>query len=164
MTKINFEISGISIESDEDYTDEGFVKSISDKTMELYERYGYPTKGYDRSTDENVKGRYLHFTYAQKFHILYLDLGSEPLNIQNRAHEETHIIDLMNQLDILMERIYQLHRVRINFHEIEDRELRAQLGSLSALYANGYTPEDMPARYSQVNANWIEAQKIWNES
>ena len=39
MNKLIFKILNLSFESENNYIDEGFVKSISDKTNELFQRY-----------------------------------------------------------------------------------------------------------------------------
>jgi len=122
------------------YHDEGYVKSISDKTKQLEIKYGFLSDTeYDKLSNEHVLGR----TYEYKFllktrvHIYYLQQGFEPYDVKTRGHEETHAVEFFGKLNLLETKILEEQRVRLNFQEVDEEEVRADLGAISAMNARG---------------------------
>tara|TARA_Y100000310_G_scaffold276920_1_gene294415 strand:+ start:610 stop:1128 length:519 start_codon:yes stop_codon:yes gene_type:complete len=137
MDEIHFEILGITVPSEGHYFyDKGYVNSISDATMEINALYGFDNSDYNNDADKDVIGRHCQRLLFDHY-IIYLDQFYAMDNIRLRAHEETHALEGMGQLDVLTDRLLEEQNVKINFKEIDDGEIRAELGALYALHARG---------------------------
>ncbi len=118
------------------FHDDGYVSSISDKNMQLNNLYGLDNSDYDINKDKRTIGRCYWVDFD--LHIFYLKRPTRASDIQNRSHEETHVLDHIGQLDVLTDRLMEEQCVKINMKEVDDKELRAQLGSLYALNSRGF--------------------------
>jgi hypothetical protein len=137
MNKAHFEVLGFTVPS-RAYTfhDDGYVSSITDATMRVNELYNLDNSNYDASADKNVIGR--HCKRGLNSHIFYFQRPTRASDVQNRSHEETHVLEHIGQLDALTDRLSEEQNVKINLKDVDDEEVRAQLGSLYALNARGF--------------------------
>lgn len=157
MTDANFQVLGIKIPSGRyNYHDEGYVSSIREAVGNLCLRKGEETP----NISKDALGFYAGL--GLDVHIFYVKRPTIPLDIQNRAHEETHAVDYIGGLDVLSAAILENQRVRINLKEVDDEDVRAQLGSLYALYSRGISPRKL-GRYL-TDTRLTKARKIWNQS
>jgi len=140
--------------------DDGYVSSISDTTMRVNELYSLNNQNYDTSADKYVIGR--HYGIERDSHIFYLERPTIALDIQNRSHEETHALEFIGQLDALTDRLFEEQGVKINLKEVDDREVRAQLGSLYALNARDLALWKLELLYK--NETFSAAKKIYKQS
>jgi len=147
MNKAKLEILGLefSIGLFRVYHDDGFVKSLIKHTTKLDKRYNFPDKRYyEALVNKPLLG--MHITRFDGYkhqheHIYYLDKGFTPFNIFIRGHEEMHVVEDNCQLDLLSDKILEEQKVRINFGEVDDEEIRANLGGIYAMYARGMHPD-----------------------
>jgi len=140
------------------YHDNGFVESISDETIGVH---GLDEFCYDRRQDRLTVGKFCHNGWD--LYVFYKDAKSVRDNIRLRAHEETHALDFMCGLDYLSDVLLQNQNVRINFRNIDSREIRAELGALYALRQNGFGPWGLFID-SLLDSDFIMARKIYKKS
>jgi hypothetical protein len=161
MNKAHFEILGITVPSGRyQYHDEGYVDSIPDATKRINKLYGFDNSNYDAIKYRNAIG--MHCGRGFNSHIFYLQRPTRILDIQNRSHEETHALDFIEQLDALADKLLEEQHVRINFKEVDDQEVRAQLGSLYALHARGLSLWRLWGVYA--TDTFSTAKKIYQQS
>jgi len=125
------------------YHDEGYVKSVFERSKQLDIKYGFfrDETGYVERPDIHTLGH----TYEKidlfktQVHIYYLRQISRPNDVATRGHEETHAVESFGnkKLDLLAAKILEEQRVRLNFQEVDEEEVRADLGGISAVYARG---------------------------
>ena len=156
MNQAHFQILGMVMPSGRyQYHDEGYVESVRDAVKQLYQKYGEDSPQVTKDVTGFYAGRGLDI------HILYSRKPTKPLDIQNRAHEETHAIDYIKGLDFLSDKMLE-QNVRINLKEVDDEEVRAQLGSLYALHKHGFSVRQLGAYRRDVRLQ--KAIKIWRQS
>ena len=138
MAKAKLEILGLTVPIGWFHThhDDGFVDSIQkhiEALAEKYDRWGWPFVG------KHVIGMYeLYYTFfGAHHHIFYLDTSFEIVNISTRAHEETEFLRERGRLSYLADKILAEQNVRINFKEIKNPEVIAEIGSIYALLSRG---------------------------
>jgi hypothetical protein len=137
------------------YHDEGYVASINEKIKQIYQSYG--------ETDYPVlRGESLGFYIRQGLdvHIMYLRRPSLVLDIQNRAHEEFHAAEECGGIDFLSA-IVQGNGINIDFRQIPNEQVRANVGALYVLDQRGFSPKDL-GKYIR-HQEMAPAVKIWNK-
>jgi len=133
MNYAHLKILGITVPiGNHNYYDDGFIESIIKHSLKLDKKYGVTNLDYDISYAFKEG---LSYQLGINHHIFYLKQPRETGNIRIRAHEETHVLDHLGRLDILEEKLLKEQRIKINFREIDEKEVKAELGSLYALYA-----------------------------
>jgi hypothetical protein len=138
------------------YHDDGYVASIEVHTRRINEIYGSGGLSSNGNFQGHILGR--HSTRGRHHHIFYLRQPTREANAVVRAHEETHMLDSADGLDLLAERLLDRQGVRINFKEIDDREVRAQLGALYALQLRGISPDMLFGKYA------AKARRLYEQS
>jgi len=146
MNYANLEILGITAPIGiKKYHDDGFVESLKGHIIKLNRLYDCECYNYIR-VNELSMGKCA--SIYLNCHIFYIKQSIETENILVRAHEETHALDIFNQLDALAERLLEEQRIKINFKEIDESEVIANLGSLYALYARGIPQSEIEWLYT----------------
>jgi len=138
------------------YHDEGYVDSLRDAARKVYQSYG------DSESDPFIHklSRGFYIGKGLDVHVMYLRSPSTPLDIQNRAHEEFHAADYCYGLDFLSS-VTQEKGTPINFKEIEDEQVRANVGALFVLDQNGFSSRDL-GKYRKYQ-EMAPAVEIWNK-
>ena len=162
MNEAHFEILGLTVPSrNHKYYDDGFVSSISEATMQINNLYGQSNRGYDITRDEYVEGRCCK--KGMNHHIFYLKHHFEVADIRIRAHEETHALEQIGGLDYLMDQLYEDKGVEIDFYDVDNIEVRADLGAMYALDLNCLSSWRLVLE-SIFDSNFIKARKLYNRS
>ena len=160
----NLKILGITVPTGiKKYHDDGFVKSLKAHLIKLNRLHGFERFNYIR-IDENAVGKFALMDL--NYHIFYIKQSKETGNILIRAHEETHALDEFEKLDALAERLLEEQRVKINFKEIDEKEVIAHLGSLYALHARGISQSKIELlydMYGDINSG-TTAKRIYKQS
>jgi hypothetical protein len=160
MNQAHYPILRITVPSGKyKFHDEGYVSSINETAKRLDNSYGCNDTEYNARM--NVIGA--HYVMGTNSHIFYMDQGSIVKNLRVRAHEETHSVDFIGQLDFLTDRLLEEQNVKINLKEIDNIEVRAELGSLYALYSRGFGPWSLVLD-SLFKTDFIVARKIYTQS
>ena len=162
MNYASLEILGMDVPiGTNQYHDDGFVESIMEHSKELSKFYGYSNEYCDKILSRgNIIGA--HYLVAGHHHIFYLKPFTNTETIRIRAHEETHVPDSVGKIGILEERLFEEQGVKINFLEIEEKEIKAELGALYALRSR-----NIPiwrASLFHDNRDWSVAKKIYKQS
>lgn len=161
MNEANFQVLGFSVPSGNyKHHDDGYVSSISDATMRVNQLYSLDNSNYNADADKNVIGK--QCIRGLNSHIFYTKRPTRASDIQNRSHEETHALEFIGQLDALADRLFEEQGVKINLKEIDDEEVRAQLGSLYALNARGLSPWRLWLVYE--NDTFTTAKKLYKQA
>ena len=161
MNEAYFQILGFTVPSGQYiYHDDGYVDSITDATKRINELYGFDNSYYNMFEDIGVIGR--HCKIGFNSHIFYLRRPTIALDIQNRSHEETHALSSIGQLDVLTDMLLEEQGVKINLKEVDDEEVRAQLGSLYAL--NARYPPDVISKLPYGNITFSIAQTMYKQA
>jgi hypothetical protein len=156
MNQAHFQMLDMTIPSGRyNYHDEGYVASIPEAVGKLYTG----TREEPPTVPKGATGFYAGL--GLDVHIFYLQKPTLPLDIQNRAHEETHAADYIGGLDFVSDKMLE-QQVRINLKEIDDEEVRAQLGSLYALHKRGFFTRQL-GKY-RADVRLAKAIKIWKQS
>ena len=144
------------------YYDDGFVKSLKEHQEILFKKYNISGKTADPELDKKIVGMHQSFNkfFKQHHRIYYLNTYFTPWNIQIRAHEETHILDNLHFLNLLSEKNFFEQKVKINFKKIDEEEVRAQIGSIYAMFAYGFHP--MMLENVCYNEDFETAKKYMN--
>ena len=165
MTKAKLEILNLEVPIGllKEYHDDGFVESIRKHSEMLLKKYKCRGK-LDEKFDGDLVGICNGFKFFLKkyFHIYYLDTNFAPLNIQIRAHEETHALDCLGHLEILSEKMLEEQKIKIDFKKLKDKEIRAQIGSIYALFSHGLHPSMMDNFF--YNSDFEIAKRIYKQS
>ncbi len=137
------------------YHDDGFVRSIDRHLYDLAERYQYTSLELPELVGGQIARGACSLIYDSNFrrhrHIYYIDSGFEPLNLEVRAHEETHALEDLGALDLLATKILDEQKVKINFNDIRDSEVRAHIGSIYALFANRLHPNRLNEHFLNLD-------------
>jgi len=155
------EILGIDVAIGKDeYHDDGFVKSIIEHSRELDNFYGYDHKNSDKILSQgNIVGA--HYHGRNHHHIFYLKPSTNTETVRIRAHEETHVLNSVGKIGILEERLSEEQGVKINLLEIDEKEIKAELGALYALSSRGISTWKLPFHFGN---DWSVAKKIYKQS
>lgn len=110
-------------------------------------------------------------------HVFYEDTKCEPQNLFSRAHEEIHVLNEINSLDMIVEKIRREQGFEIDFLGLENalhteqikqiigecnpKELKANLGALFSLVPYGIKPEML--RDYDFGLEFKIAKKIFEE-
>jgi len=153
MAKANLEVLGLKVPLGlfHVYHDDGFVDSIQGHIEALakkYDEWGWSFAG------NHVIGRYeLHNTFfGGNHHIFYLDTSFEAVNIGIRAHEETEVLRERKRLGYLADKILAEQGARINFKEIENPEVIAEIGAIYALLSRGISLEEYEKAHNDLSS------------
>jgi len=139
------------------FYDEGYVDSIIDANKKIKEGYKKNVLNLE-SIFPRIHGRC--YRRGDNFHIFYLKSDIKVKDIQIRSHEETHVLDLTNCLDLLEDRMRGELHVNIDFDSIEDIEIKANLGSFYAIFSN-----NPPRPWNLISNSGIEeAFEIYKKS
>ncbi|MCK5450065.1 hypothetical protein KAI32_04310 [Candidatus Pacearchaeota archaeon] len=175
MNKTYFQVLRLTVPSGQyKYTDEGYVDSISDETLRLSNLYGMNILNYNKNRDKTVIGK--KFQSGLNIHIFYLDQGltrrnvrlrgyeeiHARRNIRLRGHEETHALEGMEGLDYLTDALRQNQNVKINLKEVDEEEIRAELGALYALNLRGLAPGDLSSLV--YDKDFTKARELYKQS
>ena len=165
MNYAHLEILGITVPIGhiDKYHDDGFVESITAHVIKLSRFYDFDCSNSIR-LDERAVGKCTEI--YPNCHIFYVKQSTETKNIFVRANEETHALDIFNQLDALAEKLLKEQRIKINFKEIDEDEVRATLGSLYALHARGIPQSEIESlckMYGDGDSGTI-AKRIYEQS
>jgi len=95
-------------------------------------------------------------------HIFYKESFFNSWNIYVRAHEETHVLEHLEHLDLLEKRLLDEQNVKINFNQIEDSEVKGDLGSIYALNKNRISMWRLGPLW--LEASLIKANSIYKTS
>ena len=156
MNQIQFQALGITVPVGRFiYHDDGYVNSIPDAVDRLYRGIGEEPPYIEKDTLGFYAGLGLDI------HILYIRRPTPSLDIQNRAHEELYAAEYVGALDFVSDKMLE-QGVRINLKEVNDKEVRAQLGSLYALHRAGFSVRQLGAYRRDVRLQ--KAIKIWRQS
>lgn len=127
------------------YFDYDFVKFDVDKLLTLYEKLYEKDDEKEIKETKNSRGFCYHLNYYIgfnkfiNFYLIYLSPslkeGIDKLVV--KAHEETHFLDEYGKLDILENKIKENCNRDISFSSINDKEVKAFIGSLYALESRG---------------------------
>lgn len=149
--KILLKVLGIEVPVNDniEYHDDGFVSSIEVYKKRLLKRYNNNTN----NLNKDCSGTFGRFESDGKIHhhIAYLNQEHNSLNIQTRAHEETHVLDSLGYLDLLEKKIIDEFMVGISFGLIkcfdnffkDKSEIIAEIGGIYALCKSGISPENI---------------------
>ncbi|OIO61991.1 hypothetical protein COY26_00440 [Candidatus Woesearchaeota archaeon CG_4_10_14_0_2_um_filter_33_10] len=153
MNYANLKILGITLPIGhiDKYHDDGFVESILKHSLKLNKKYGKTNSDCDIKACKRAVGTSYRVCINHRifyYHIFYVKQPIESANIFVRAHEETHALNAFEQLDTLAEKLLEEQRVKINFKEIDESEVIANLGSLYALYARGIPQSEIEWLYT----------------
>ncbi|MCK5449400.1 hypothetical protein KAI32_00885 [Candidatus Pacearchaeota archaeon] len=160
MNKARFQVLGFTVPSGSyKYHDDGYVDSILDTIMKVDKLYGLDNSNYN--ADEYIYAIGKYYEEGFNLHIFYLERSTKKSDIQNRSHEETHVLDYLGQLDALTDRLFEEQGVKINLKEVDDKEVIAQLGSLYALNARGLMPW---LERGYKNNTFLKAERIYKQS
>ncbi len=96
----------------------------------------------DNVAGSEWRGLYVKFVDLLKVHhyIFYRKDNFLPIEVRVRAHEETHVLEYFKGLDLLSDKILKEQNVKINFRQIDDKEVRADIGSIYALFSRNVHP------------------------
>jgi hypothetical protein len=153
------------------YHDDGFVKSMPMHEKKLNRHYGF--FAHQREAEKNIglcasyfkgKGISNFYPVVDHHHIFYLKQSNDVLDILLRAHEETHALDKLGGLDILSEKLLQEQRVKINFKQIDEEEVRAELGAMYALNSRKNSVSEKWFAYMFSDRDTNAARKIYKQS
>lgn len=127
----------------EEFHDDGFVKSIRDYQIQLKQRYYsyHPTEKELEKPTFGICGEMYNGSNVY-YHIAYKDQEDNFLNLQTRAHEETHVLWHLNKLNLLEEKITQNLRITIDLSAMKDfgeSELIAEIGGIYPLQKIGFS-------------------------
>ncbi len=149
------------------YHDDGYVDSIKKHLSRLNKKYPNQINWNEPAIGMCIGGKRLFRTHI---HIFYLDQKSDINNIRTRAHEETHVLDYFDRLDILEKIILLEQKVKINFNELRednddcliDRQVRAELGAIYALKTRGVNLNDLKncPEYFDFAREYYEKHKL----
>ena len=143
MGKAKFDMLGLefSIGLFKAYHDDGFVNDVARHLAEIDRKYGNHSYGGESWLRDNngplgahVMRKGIIRTHS---HICYVDTGLPSFNVAIRGHEETHAVESYDKLDLLARKVLEEQRVRINFEDVDDEEIRAWLGGIFAVYTQG---------------------------
>lgn len=168
MNKASLEILGIDISIGEyNYQDIGFVDSLIECTKDINKKHGLGDKLVGSASDLSYEGFSIknlgkHCQRGKNHYIFYIKQPNFKADIRIRAHEETHILDSFNQIEILADKLLKHQGIKIDFKEINQREIRAELGAIYALYSRGISPWRLWPYYS--GEDWSIANKIYKQS
>jgi hypothetical protein len=100
--------------------------------------------------------------------IYYLDRKNPVLNTKAQAHEQGHILHLLNGLPCLeqalrTEDIFVDLSSQANFESasFKEREIMAELAALYGLKKHGYSLELVESLDHVPGVHWAEAKKVW---
>ena len=164
MNYANLKILGITVPIGiKKYHDDGFVKSLTAHVIKLSRLYDFECSNYIR-VNETAVGKCAPIDL--NCHIFYIKQSTEKENILVRAHEETHALFAFKGLDALAERLLEEQRIKINFKEIDEEEVIANLGSLYALHARGISQSEIELLYKTYGDvdSGITARRIYKQS
>lgn len=137
------------------YHDEGYVDSLEEAARQVHNKYGEPRPDI---SFKNALGFYTKI--GLDIHIMYLRRPTAPLDIQNRAHEEFHAAECCDGLEFLSSATRE-RGTPINFEEIKDEQVRANVGALYVLDQHGFSPRDL-GKYRKYQ-EMAPAVEIWNK-
>ncbi len=148
------------------YHDDGYVNSMVAHAKSLSMKYGIfvnPDMA-SKAAGMIVEGGGILRT---NYHIFYLNKGDREFDIRNRAHEETHFLEMRGFLNKLERRLLEEQGARINFSSITvddddvgGKEVIAHIGGIYALVKNGL---DHNAVISSIEA-FNYARNLYNKS
>jgi hypothetical protein len=179
MKRVNLKILGLKVPIGffRVYHDDGFVDSIIGHTKELHKKYDQEWCLLDNSMDgifeavmgfrkEQIIGACQKYqgVIRKHYHIFYLDGKSEAQNIATRAHEETHALEFFDKLDMLSSKMLDEQKVKINLYQIDEKEVRAHIGSIYALFARGMNPDKIIYKNSERRGFFGVAKKLYEQS
>lgn len=168
MRKAKLEMLGLEFLTGVEYYDEGFVRDVYDRALEIFEEH-----------DQQPPLDYLEMAFIYGSHeiagdcifmknkviVLYKKFRLNSNNIYVRAHGETHALEYLGGLDLLADKLLSEQNVKIDFDKIEESDIRADLGALYALHAHGVHPFwhlFMPA--GNKSKSFKKAKKIYRQS
>lgn len=151
------------------YHDDGYVESVAvhlkqvDRRHAIYrDRLYYAALERKRLHGYCLQERLLNLVppiLTRHVTIWYLDMGFLPLNVLVRGHEETHALEGFKRLDLLADKMLEEQKVCINFQEVVEEEVRAELGGIYAIFARGFHPDMVnsdPTSYFHVARDLYE--------
>lgn len=138
------------------FQDLGYVDSISEKTKEINKKHG---SSFELS-DECVVGICIQRGFDH--YIFYLNQFIKYDNWGTRGHEETHVLDFLNLLPILEEKLFETQKVKINLKNIDEIEVRANIGGIYAVNQRNFN--FFSRILSNYNSDFRKAFKIYNQS
>jgi hypothetical protein len=119
---------GLVFTSSDKYYDLGYVDSVVNEYERLSELYD------DKDTYETSDTWMgMCSTHGRDTYIFYKEMNSFKQDLHLRAHEETHALEHMNQLERLSEALDLNDDVEIDFTKGYDPEVIAELGAIYAL-------------------------------
>lgn len=153
----------------ESYHDDGFVSCLMVQTQILCGTYpcesNFQNQLFIERKNKTASGVYLPLAtpIGWEHHIYYRDRSREAGNLSTRAHEETHVLQELNGLGILAQKLLENQRVLIDFDSIDNREVVADLGAVYALVQCGFKLETVRRMY-RVKKNFDVARRMYKQS
>ncbi|MBU1198958.1 MAG: hypothetical protein KKF46_08525 [Nanoarchaeota archaeon] len=136
MKKIKFEVLGIETEIShfDHYFDDGFQDDLVDYAEKLADKYHKPCINFKSITGASGICFYDDslFPSRRRVHIAYKKGRDYFHNISTRAHEETHALILLSNIELLENEIFKQYDRKFSFRWL-GHESKAEIGSLYAL-------------------------------
>ncbi|MFH1248670.1 MAG: hypothetical protein V1660_00785 [archaeon] len=166
MNKARLQTLGINVEllPSMEFKDDGFVDDIEEHTKKLDAYYEVPPRKLPEELRRmEILGRCMTFVknHSVHSHIYYINTDMPPLNIEVRAHEETHALDNMGRLDLLEKKILTEFNTLVHLHRIPDPEVRAEMGAIYALKRYDFDPKIIN-QYHKKDKDFDAAMSIFS--
>ena len=133
------------------FTDLGFVPSIAQQRRELDVNYKFGE-------------HYSNTVLSNDSYIYFSDQHSRLRNLYTGVHEEAHVTEFFDKLDLLAAKMAEKRRVRIDFSKISYSDLSAEVGAVFGLEEHGFDPQSLIDEGKLAHPYLEEAWKYYQNS
>jgi hypothetical protein len=171
MRTANLDDIGIEVplKPNEFYYNDGCVESVEEHRKKVCSLYGANYHGLEK------EGRVVGLCQVIKkwnspkhrlekhIRIYYENFGNDDFIFYTGVHEQVHALDFLGRMDLLAKKIEEEFGIKINFSQIENREVKAHIGAIYFFLKETDDPNRLPVKKHGVE-DYVEALYIWKNS